>query len=127
MRILIVDGLSHTRENLRAFLELQDGLEVVGEATSGREALQLSRRLTPDIVILDINLPDMDGLEAARQLTALSAKPSVFLLVLHLEDLNLSAAYSAGVLVCVEKSVGVEPILEAIRSQEKKIQDSDQT
>ena len=125
MRILIVDALSHTRESLKTFLELQDEVETVVGVSSGFEALHLQKELKPDIVILDANLPDMDGLEVIRQLTA-TANLSVILLTLHIEDLDLQKAYDAGAQVCIERSEGAEPIVEAIRSQGKKTQNKDQ-
>lgn len=120
MHILIVDAMQHTREHLRTFLELQEGLEVIGEASSGAEALRLSQALSPDIVIIDINLPDMDSLDVIRQLTASAPHQSVILLTLHSEDMNVQDAFAAGAQACVEKSAGVQPLLDAVCAQTKK-------
>ena len=120
MRILIVDAMSHTREHLRTFLELQEGLEVIGEASSGAEALRLSQALSPDIVIIDINLPDMNGLDVTRQVTASAPHQSVILLTLHSEDLLLQDAIAVGAQACVGKSAGVQSLLEAVCAQSKK-------
>jgi DNA-binding NarL/FixJ family response regulator len=118
MRILVVDGLQHTRENLKAFLALYSGLEVVGEASSGLEAVRLSQDLSPEIVLVDINLPDMSGLDATRRLVASGASPIVILLTLHSEDLDPEAATDAGAQACIAKSAGADVIIEAIRAQE---------
>lgn len=114
MRILIVDALSHTRENLKTYLELHDGMEVVGEVATGAAALRFAHTHTSDIVIMDVNLPDMDSLEVTRQLTARHPALTVILLTLHGEELNLQAADEAGAHVCIAKSDGAESIIAAI-------------
>ena len=114
MRILVIDALSHTRESLKTFLQLHDGIEVVGEAATGSEALHLSQILQPDIVIMDVNLPDIKGFDVTRKLTALAPAPAVILLTVHLTEQDQQAAHEAGAWTYVEKSAGVEPILAAI-------------
>lgn len=77
-RILIVDDYVLFRSSARQLLESQ-GFEVVGEAGDGRAAIAAARELRPDVVLLDIQLPDLDGFEVARQLAALPSPPSVVL------------------------------------------------
>lgn len=77
MRVLIVDDEPLARERLRRQLEAQAEVAVVGEAGNGREALLLASRLQPDVVLLDIRMPGMDGLETARHLEALAMPPAV--------------------------------------------------
>lgn len=115
MRILIVDALSHTRENLKTFLELHDGIEVVGEAATGADTLQFAHTHALDIVIMDVNVPDMDSLEVTRQLVTSRPDLAVILLTIHSEGVDFQAAYEAGAQVCIAKSDGAEPIIDAIR------------
>ena len=77
--VLIVDDSAVLRKTLREFLEQQDGWEVCGEAANGREGIEKAQQLKPDVIVLDLSMPVMNGLEAARELTRLL--PSVPLLM----------------------------------------------
>jgi DNA-binding NarL/FixJ family response regulator len=123
MRILIVDALSHTRENLKTFLELHDGMEVVGEVATGADALRFAHTHASDIVIMDVNLPDMDSLEVTRQLVASGTELTVILLTIHSEGVDFQAAYEAGAQVCIAKSDGAELIIDAVRAEAVRRQD----
>jgi DNA-binding NarL/FixJ family response regulator len=102
--VLIVDDSGVVRKALREFLERQDGWEVCGEAANGREGIEKAQQLKPDVIVLDLSMPVMNGLEAARELTRLL--PSVPLLMwtsfetTHLKRLVLST----GVRTIVSKS-----------------------
>ena len=78
--VLVVDDHVQFREAVRELVECTPGFQVLGEAGSGEEALQMSERLDPQLVLLDVHLPGMDGIETARSLTAVSPHPTVFLL-----------------------------------------------
>ena len=113
-KLLIVDAVAHTRRNLASFLELQENLVVVGETAVSTEALHLAQQLQPDIVIMDINLPDMDGFTVARRMTALDCAPAVLLMTLRLQSQDLTKAKETGAVACIEKSAGVDAILSAL-------------
>ena len=103
-RILIVDDSPVIREVLRELLEQQNGWEVCGEAANGREGIEKAQQLNPDVIVLDLSMPVMNGIEAARELTRLL--PSVPLLMwTSFETSNLTQkALSAGIRTVVSKS-----------------------
>ena len=65
-RVLVVDDVAETRENIRKLLQFETDIEVVGTARTGREAVQLTEELKPDVILMDINMPDMDGISATE-------------------------------------------------------------
>src|SRR5207248_1453064 len=95
--VLIVDDHDIVREGLRLLLEGADDMQVVGVAENGHEAVAAARRLSPDVVVLDLAMPLLNGVEAARQLT--SALPSTRVLVLssYTDDQHVQQALQAGV------------------------------
>ena len=117
MRILIVDALDHTRESLRVFLQLHDGMEVVGEAANAAETLNLTQTLQPDIIIMDVHLTNRTGFEVTRDLRTLLTPPlAVILLTVHLAENDVQQAIASGAVTCIEKSAGVDPIIATIHS-----------
>ncbi len=84
VRILVVDDHEFIRQGLRAVIEKQPGWEVVGEAVTGREAIALAEQHNPDVVVMDVSMPDMNGLEATAQL--LRSRPQIKVLVLSMHD-----------------------------------------
>ena len=76
IRVLIVDDIQETRDHLTKLLGFETDIEVVGAAASGSEALSLAIRLQPDVVLMDINMPDMDGIAATAMLTATVVRPT---------------------------------------------------
>ena len=97
MKVLVVDDESLARERLVVLLATIDGAEVAGEAGNGRDALQAVVRLRPDVVLLDIRMPVMDGLEAARHLGLLE-KPPAIVFCTAFEDHALAGGYGSAVM-----------------------------
>ena len=95
-RILIADDHALLRSGLRALFESLDGIEVVGEADNGRTAVELAEHLGPDIVIMDIQMPEMDGIEATRRLAISRPTTAVLVLTMHEDDESVFAAMRAG-------------------------------
>jgi DNA-binding NarL/FixJ family response regulator len=95
MRLLIADDHSLFRESLRSLLESR-GIEVVGEAVNGRQAVELADQLRPDIVLMDLSMPEMGGLEAIRRLAASQPETKVVVLTASTEDDDLFEALQSG-------------------------------
>ena len=117
IRLLIVDDQELVRTGLRLFLETQDDLEVVGEAGDGAEAIERARELRPDVVLMDIRMPRMDGVEATARLTGAGIEPRPRVLVLTTFDLDeyVFGALRAGAAGFLLKDAPRERLLEAIR------------
>jgi DNA-binding NarL/FixJ family response regulator len=117
IRLLIVDDQELVRTGFRLFLETQNDFEVVGEAGDGEEAIELARRLRPDVVLMDIRMPRMDGVEATGRLIAAEIEPSPRVLVLTTFDLDeyVFGALRAGAAGFLLKDAPRERLIEAIR------------
>ena len=117
IRLLIVDDQELVRTGFRLFLETQDDLEVVGEARDGEEAIELAHDLRPDVILMDIRMPRMDGVEATARLTASRLTPPPRVLVLTTFDLDeyVFGALRAGAAGFLLKDAPRERLVEAIR------------
>jgi len=117
IRVLIVDDQPLIRAGLRGILELEDDLEVVGEAASGRQAVQQARDLPVDIILMDIRMPGMDGIEATAEICANPALSHLSVLVLTTfeTDEHVMAALRAGASGFLGKGAQPEAVVEAIR------------
>jgi DNA-binding NarL/FixJ family response regulator len=117
IRLLIVDDQELVRIGFRLILETQDDLEVVGEAGDGAEAIERARELRPDVILMDIRMPNMDGVEATARLTAAGIEPPPRVLVLTTFDLDeyVFGALRAGAAGFLLKDAPRERLLEAIR------------
>jgi two-component system, NarL family, response regulator LiaR len=96
VRVLVVDDHAVVRQGIRMFLELDDEIEVVGEATNGAEAVGRARELLPDVVVMDLLMPVMDGIEATRQIRATLPDTEVLALTSALDEASVVGAVRAG-------------------------------
>jgi two-component system, NarL family, response regulator LiaR len=115
IRVLIVDDHAVVREGLRAFLELQDRMEVIGEAGDGREAIEEAERLRPDVILMDLVMPRLDGVEAMRELHEQVPAARVIVLTSFLDDKRLVPALRAGAAGYLLKNVEPQELARAIR------------
>lgn len=96
IRVVVVDDHPAVRVGLADFLDAQDGLEIVGQAENGAEAVELSRSVAPDVVVMDIRMPQLDGIEATRLIKQASPGTGVLLLTAYEEDDLATAGRAAG-------------------------------
>ncbi|TCO36075.1 DNA-binding NarL/FixJ family response regulator [Kribbella steppae] len=115
IRVLVVDDQALLRGGFRLILESQPGIEVVAEAADGREALAKARELRPDVVLMDVRMPGMDGLEATRQLLAGREPPRVLMLTTFDLDEYVYDALRAGASGFLLKDVRPEQLADAVR------------
>ncbi len=115
LRVLLVDDHPVVRLGLRALLESEPDMEVVGEAGNGAEAVTRTQELKPDIVIMDISMPEMDGLEATRRIRALDPDTHVLILTVHAQERYLFPVLKAGAAGYVLKSTVDTELVNAIR------------
>ncbi|PSJ29765.1 DNA-binding response regulator [Streptosporangium nondiastaticum] len=115
IRILLADDQPLVRSGLRVIMAGHPGLEVVGEAATGSEAVRLVADLGPDVVVMDIRMPGMDGIEATRLITAGPATARVLILTTFDEDEHVYGALRAGASGFVVKDMALDDILAAIR------------
>ena len=115
IRVLIVDDHAVVREGLRTFLELQDGIEVAGEAEDGRAAVAEAERLAPDVVVMDLVMPELDGVGAMRELRQRVPRARVIVLTSFLDDERLLPAMRAGAAGYLLKNVEPKELARAIR------------
>ena len=115
IRVLVVDDQALVRGGFRLILESQQDLAVVGEAQNGKEALALARELGPDVVLMDVRMPGMDGLEAARQMLARPNAPRVLMLTTFDLDEYVYDALRAGASGFLLKDVRPEQLADAVR------------
>jgi two-component system, NarL family, response regulator LiaR len=116
IRVLIVDDHAVVREGLRAFLTLQEGIEVVGEAADGEEAIAATERLGPDVVLMDLVMPRLDGLGAIRALRERASRARVVVLTSFLDDDKLLPALRAGAAGYLLKNAEPAELVRGVRA-----------
>ena len=116
LKVVIVDVHQVVRQGLRTFLELVDDIQVVGEAGDGAEGVELARREQPDVVLMDLVMPGMDGITATRQIKALGLGARVIALTSFTEDDKVFPAIQAGASSYLLKDVSPDELVAAIRA-----------
>ncbi|PZT74352.1 MULTISPECIES: response regulator [unclassified Streptomyces] len=116
IRVLLVDDHQVVRRGLRTFLEIQDDIEVVGEASDGAEGVAAIEKLRPDVVLMDIKMPGTDGIEALRRLRELANPAKVLIVTSFTEQRTVVPALRAGASGYVYKDVDPDALAGAIRS-----------
>src|SRR5262245_20600957 len=116
IRILIADDHTLFRDGLRALLASISDIEVVGEAASGKDALTRTIELQPDVILMDIQMPDLNGIEAARQILRTSPHVGIVMLTMFQDDDSVFAAMKAGARGYILKSADQAVLLRAVRA-----------
>ena len=116
IRVLIVDDHAVVRMGLRAFFDLLPDIEVVGEASDGSEGVAMTRRLTPDVVLMDLLMPNMDGITAIGRIKAELPETEIVTMTSFIEEEKVTAALEAGASGYVLKDAEAEEVAQAIRA-----------
>jgi DNA-binding NarL/FixJ family response regulator len=113
-RVLLVDDIEQVRWDLRVILSLSGDLEIVGEAANGLEAMRLTESLQPDVVLIDLEMPVMDGFEATRLIKTLCPSCRIVTLTIHDYDEACKKAYRSGVDAFLVKGAPIQEIVQTI-------------
>lgn len=116
IRVLIADDQALFRRGLHVVLGTEDGIKVVAEAENGEEAVERARELAPDVVLMDVRMPKLDGIEAARQIRAEVPTTKILMLTVSDEEDDLYEAIKAGANGYLLKEISVEEVAESIRA-----------
>jgi NarL family two-component system response regulator LiaR len=113
--VMIVDDHEVVRKGIRAYLESTSDFRVVGEAASGREALGLVAELVPDVILMDLIMPDMDGIKTTREIKKISPRSQIVVLTSFHEDAHIFPALKAGAISYILKDVKMEDLADALQ------------
>jgi DNA-binding NarL/FixJ family response regulator len=116
LRVVLADDHEIIREGLRSLMEKDRHLEVVAEAGDGRAAVRLAKKLSPDVVVMDISMPGLNGMEATRQITAASPRTKVVALSMHSEKRFVVEMLRAGASAYVLKKCAFQELVQAVRA-----------
>ncbi len=116
VKILLADDHQIMRDGLRSLIEKQPGMEVVAEAENGRAAVKLTRKFRPDVIVMDINMPDLNGIDATRQIVAEFPGTKVVAFSMHIDHQFVAGALKAGVSGYLLKDSAFEELERAIRT-----------
>ncbi|MCX8095006.1 MAG: response regulator transcription factor [Caldisericia bacterium] len=115
IKILIVDDQKLIREGLKALLQMEDGFCVIGEASNGKEAYELYIKLKPDIVLMDIQMPVMNGVEAIKKIKEVDSQAKIIILTTFDDDQYVYDGLKSGALGYILKDISIEKLSETIR------------
>lgn len=115
IQVLLVDDHAVVRQGLRMFIEMQEDMEVVGEGTNGIEAVELASRFSPDVILLDLTMPQLDGVKATQRIMAQNPKARVLILTSFGEDDKIFPAIRAGAQGYLLKDIQPRDLVQAIR------------
>ena len=115
IRIIIADDSEQTRENINAIFGYEESIEIIGEAQNGLEAVELARELRPDIILMDINMPEMDGIKAAKTITESGLDGSIIMMSIQEEREYIKKAMSAGARDFIIKPFKVNELIDNIK------------
>jgi len=116
IKILLADDHKIMRDGLRSLIEKRPDMEVVAEAENGRTAIKLTRRFKPDVIVMDINMPDLNGIDASRQIVAEFPGTKIIVFSMHTDHQFVAGALKAGVSGYLEKDSAFEELDRAIRT-----------
>jgi len=114
-KILIVDDHPITRRGLRAVLELEKEFEIVGEARNGQEATKKAAELSPDIILMDLRMPEVDGITACRQIKLVSPQIHILIVTAYYDEEDIFEAVEVGAAGCLLKDVEPDELIRAVR------------
>ncbi|MCI0417204.1 response regulator transcription factor [bacterium] len=116
VKVLLADDHKIMRDGLRSLLEKQHGIQVIAEADNGRQAVEMAQETTPDIIIMDINMPDLNGIEATRRILKISPRTKVIALSMHSDKRYVTRALQAGAIGYLLKDCAFDELAKAIQA-----------
>src|SRR5436309_13598065 len=116
IRVVLADDHTVVRTGLKAVLSAARDIQVVGEAQNGREAVAMAERLNPDVIVMDLTMPDVDGTAATKEIVQKGLRSRVLVLTMHLEDDYLVPLMEAGAAGYLVKSVADRELVDAVRA-----------
>ncbi|MGM0579081.1 MAG: response regulator transcription factor [Bacteroidota bacterium] len=130
LKILLADDHQLVRNGIKIFLESEEEFEVIGEAKNGIEAIEKTKQLKPDIVLLDISMPDKNGLEAAPEILKIPENPKIIMLSMYLDEQYINSCMEVGVQGYIHKGAdkeelinGVKKVMEGVSFYSKDVRD----
>lgn len=115
INLMLADDQSHVRLGLAMMLGLEADLQVIGEADSGASVLELAQRVRPDVIVIDVEMPERDGISATEALRALVRSPAVVILTIHDDAITRARALAAGAAAFVSRCEPAQSLATAIR------------